>query len=430
MLRTRLFLAAATSLSAGPALAGGFYLQEQSPIAEGRAFAGEAANADSAATIFYNPAGMTNLPGTSVDAGGALLFVQSSQEDRGSTRSAAGNQGSFPTGGGNGGNPFSQPILIPSGYLSTQIAQSRLRLGLGISAPFGVKVVYDPGWFGRYDSLRSDVKSLNIQPSAAFKINDNISVGGGFDIQTLKAELTNALPNVSPLLPDGLLRIKGDDMAFGWNVGVTAEFGTLRLGAHYRSHINHNLSGRATIDGLLGPLAGSNSARRGFAPISTPDIASVGAVYGIGKFRLLAGGSWYNWSRFKDITVENNGVTFLDSPQNYRDTFSGSAGAEYDVSPRLTLRGGSMYDQTPTRDAFRTTRVPDGNRIWATGGATFHLSKMVSANLSYAHVFVKTSDIDRTDPLFAGTPAVTTINTRSTNRGNVDIIAQSLTLRF
>ncbi|MGI4877759.1 MAG: outer membrane protein transport protein, partial [Janthinobacterium lividum] len=90
---------ATTLLAGGPALAGGFYLQEQSPLGEGRAFAGEAAAADSAATVFYNPAGMTRLPGTTLDIGAHVLVVDSAQSDRGSTRSGPGGQGSFPSGG-------------------------------------------------------------------------------------------------------------------------------------------------------------------------------------------------------------------------------------------------------------------------------------------------------------------------------------------
>ncbi len=421
----------AVALAAVPASAGGFYLQEQSPRAVGRAFAGEAAIADSAATVFYNPAGMTNLPGVNLDLGGHLLFVESHQQDRGSTRSAAGNLGSFPTGGGNGGNPFDQPIPIPSGYLSAQIEGSRLWLGLGLDAPFGVKVVYDNGWFGRYNSILSDVRSLNIQPSAAYKLNDHVSIGAGVDVQRLVATLTGALPNVSPLLPDGLLNIRGQDLAFGWNVGIDASFGALKLGAHWRSHVDHSLSGAATITGLLGPLAASNGVTRGFAPLSTPDIATVGAVYGLGKARLLAGGSWYKWSRFNAINVNTpSGVTFLSSAQNYRDTFSGSLGAEYDLTPRLTVRAGSMYDQTPTRDGFRTTRVPDGNRIWATAGVTAKVNRRVDVSLSYAHIFVDTAQVNRADPLFAGTPAVTTVDTLSTNTGHANEIASSLTFKF
>ena len=204
----------------------------------------------------------------------------------------------------------------------------------------------------------------------------------------------------------------------------------MRLGAHYRSHIDHTLSGVVDIAGLLGPLAGGNGTRRGFAPISVPDIYSVGAVYTLGRARLLGGAEFTKWSRFNAITVENNGVAFLNSAQNYRDTWTGNLGVEYDVAPKLTLRAGGLYDQTPTLDGFRTTRVPDGNRIWATAGATAHVSQMVAVNLSYAHIFVKSEIVDRTDPLFAGTPAVTTVNTLSENRGHANELAASVSLKF
>ncbi len=434
MLRLRIAclsaFAAPVALASTSALAGGFYLQEQSPTAVGRAFAGEAAIADGPATIWYNPAGMTNLPGAQIDLGAHLLDVTSRQSDRGSTRSYPG-AGNFPVGGGNGGNPFSNPVLVPSGYASFHVNDSRLWLGLGISAPFGLKVVYDDGWFGRYDSVGSDLKTLNIQPSIAFKINDRLSIGGGFDVQTLHADLTSALPNLAPGLPDGGLRIHGQDMAFGWNVGVRADLGALKLGASYRSHVDHKLSGVAQISGLLGPLAGQNASIRAFAPISTPDIATVSGVFGQGNARLLGSVTWTNWSRFQRIAVQNDaGQVFLDSEQNYRDTWTYSVGGEFDLSKRMTLRAGAMYDQTPTVDGFRTTRVPDGNRIWATTGATLRVNDMISLNASYAHIFVKTADVNRIDPIFAGTPAQVQVATRSTNTGNADELAGSVTFKF
>jgi long-chain fatty acid transport protein len=423
------FLAAAVlAVAATPAFAGGFFLQEQSPLDVGRAFAGSAAIGDSAATIWYNPAGMTNLPGLNIELGSHLLDVTSHQRDLGSTR--AGPAGTFPSGGGSGGNPFSNPVFIPSGFASYQLAE-KLWVGLGISAPFGLKVVYDDGFFGRYDSLKSDLKSYNIQPSVAYKITDHLSVGGGVDVQYFKATLTSALPNLSPLQPDGSLRIKGNDWSVGWNLGVQGDFGPVKLGAHYRSHISQRLDGTVAIAGLLGPLAGSNGTRTGTAPISTPDIATVSGVYGIGDARLLASVNWYNWSRFKRITVEDaSGAVFLDSEQNYRDTWSYSLGGEYDVSKKLTVRAGAMHDQTPTRDSFRTTRVPDGNRWWATTGLTYRLNDNIALNASYAHIFVKTATVDRIDPLFAGTPAVTTVRTFSQNTGNADELAGSISLKF
>ena len=428
----KFLLPASLLFAAAPSLAGGFFLQEQSPLDVGRAFAGSAAIGDSAATVWYNPAGMTRLPGANLEFGAHVLQVESHQSDRGTTRSGPGGAGSFVTGGNDGGNPFSQPVLIPAGYGSFQVGSSRLWLGLGISFPFGLKVVYDNDFFGRYDSLKSDLHDVNIQPSVAFRVNDRISVGGGVDIQSLNATLESALPNLSPALPDGRIKIKGDDLSFGWNAGVTVDLGSVRLGGHYRSHISHRLDGNVEITGLLGPLAANNGSRAGVAPISTPDIATVSAVFvATPKARLLGSVNWYNWSRFKRITVENAaGALLVNSEQDYRDTWSYSGAAEYDVSPKLTLRAGSMFDETPTRDGFRTTRVPDGNRIWATGGITYHVSDRVALNTSYAHVFVAARQIDRADALFAGTPVVTNVRTRAENTGNVDMLAGSISMRF
>ena len=144
-------IAAAFALtSAGPAFAGGFMLQEQSPTGLGRAFAGDGALAQDASVIFYNPAGMTRLKGMTATLGLYSIFVDSHQSDRGSTR-ATGAGAPTATGGGDGGNPFDQPVLVPSNFIAAPVGD-RLWLGFGLTAPFGMKVVYDSGWFGRYDS--------------------------------------------------------------------------------------------------------------------------------------------------------------------------------------------------------------------------------------------------------------------------------------
>jgi long-chain fatty acid transport protein len=202
-----LALATAT-LAAPPCAAGGFYLQEQSPKSTGRANAGEAAAADGPETILFNPAGMTELEGTWVAAGVHLLDVKAAQADAGSRRSVPGG-GVIPVGGGDGGNPFNNPVPVPNGYASIQI-DDRLWAGLAINAPFGLVVEYDDNFFGRYDSLRSELFTLNVQPSVAYKFSDSLSVGVGVNFQYVDAELTSALPQVSPLLTDGRSRLAGD----------------------------------------------------------------------------------------------------------------------------------------------------------------------------------------------------------------------------
>lgn len=426
-----LLIAGAASLLAAPAFAGGFYLQEQSPIAVGRAFAGEAAVAGDASTIYFNPAGMTKLGRVTLTNGGTLLLIGSGESDRGSTRALVASGGPTATGGGDGGNPFDRPVPLPAAFGAVRVGAMPLWLGLGITAPFGMKVSYDGGWFGRYDSLSSKVTTFNIQPSAAYAINDRVSIGVGVDVQVMDAMLSNALPNVNSSDPDGLLRVDGRDVAFGWNAGVLADLGNVRLGAHYRSGITHDLKGDLKISGLQGSLADGNIDVRSHTRVRLPDIGTVSVVLGANRpWRLLASGSWYNWSVFEDIRIVPATGQPRVSEQHYKDTWSVSLGAEHDLRPGLTLRAGAMRDGGPTTDSFRSTRVPGGDRYWASAGASIALTRHMKADLSYAHVFIKGADVARTERFYAGSAAETLVTTRSRDNGVVDMASVAVTARF
>lgn len=414
----------------GAAQASGFSLKEQSAKETGRAFAGGAAAADDASIIFYNPAGMTKLERSQVSLNTHVLFVDSAQQNDGTTLTVPGVPTAIPVAGNNGGNPFDQPVIVPTGYAAFR-ASDRLWFGLGISAPFGLKVEYDQGFFGRYDSIKSEVKTVNIQPSFGYALNENVSIGGGVDIQQIDVKLRNALPNLVPGAGDGELNISGDDLSVGWNAGVLFSFGKARLGAHYRSKVVHRLDGTYQVSGLVGPLAGANTQTFASAPLEIPESVTLSAMYGVGnRVRLMATGQWFNWSRFEAITVEPLGRPAVVNEQNYKDSWSGHGAVEFDATDRLTLRAGGLYDTTPTQDAFRTTRVPDGDRIWATAGATWKLNDRIDVNVSYAHVFVSEEKLNRTDTLFAGTPAATQARIVSTNTGNADVIGTSLSIKL
>lgn len=427
----QVLIAGAALLAATPACAGGFYLQEQSPSAIGRAFAGEAAIASDAATVFFNPAGMTKLGRMTLTNGLHILSIDTAQSDRGSARTATSSGAVTATGGGSGGNPFDQPVLIPAAYGAIRVGDERLWLGLSVTAPFGQKLVYDDGWFGRYDSIVSDLKTFNFQPSAAYALSDKVSLGVGIDIQLMDAKLSSALPNAAPSAADGLFQIDGKNTAFGWNAGVLIDLDDIRLGAHYRSGIRHNLKGRLTVSGLEGALAAANGDVSAKTRVRVPGIATASIVAGANRrLRLLASASWYDWSVFRDIRVVPEGAPALVDEHHYKDTWSASLGAEYDARPGRTFRVGMMRDGSPTRDGFRSTRVPGGDRYWLSTGASLVLNRHLTADLSYAHLFVKRTDVARTEHFYAGTPVETVVTTRSRDSGNVDMLAAAITAHF
>ena len=419
-----------TAGMASPAWAGGYYIQEQSAKETGRAYSGDAAAADSAATIFFNPAAMTQLEGLQLEANGHAIFVTVDNENRGSTRTVPGTAGTPLITGNNGGTLFPQPLLVPSTYASYQ-ASDRLWLGLAVFSPYGLKGEYDEQFFGRYDSLGSELFSVNVQPSVAYKVSENVSVGGGIDVQYAKVHLSSALPGVTPAFPDGRLDVEGDDVSFSWNAGIFAKSGAWKFGAHYRAEMKHELEGETEITGLTGPLAFANGTAPVTAPLTLPDFATVSVAYDNGgRSRFFSTARWYDWSDFEEIRLQTDGQPDRVDEQNYKDSWSIAFGAEYDVSDRLTLRTGTMYDATPTQDGFRGTRVPDSDRIWLSAGATYGITDHMDLTLGYAHIFMDAQPVEREGEFYTGTPAAITTQTRSRVSSNVDMLALSVSSRF
>jgi len=426
-----LLLALGTSMLAPAAAhASGFYVGDQSAKEVGRAFSGGAVAADDPSTIYYNPAGMPELGQVDTSATAGLLWVHSHERDTGSTRTIPGVPTAVPTGGTSGGNPFAQPTLVPSGYAAFRVNQSPVWIGLGVSSAFAAKDEYADSFFGRYDSTKSDVKTVDITPAIGIRLSDNVSVGATAIIEQVDIKLRNALPNASPLQPDGRLNVSGDDLSLGWDVGILAKMGAGRIGANYRSHIKHELNGKYAVTGLLAPLSAGNLSSFATAPLDLPDIATVSVQYGK-RARIMATGKWFNWSRFNEIAITPvlTGATQV-STQNYKDSWSGAVGLEYDVAPALTVRVGGMYETTPTVDAYRDTRVPDGDRTWATAGASLRLNPHMEVSLSYAHVFVTDEPVNRVSHFYEGTPAAITAITRSVSTNSADVLSTSVRLRL
>ncbi|HSG22462.1 MAG TPA: outer membrane protein transport protein, partial [Azonexus sp.] len=145
------------AIFSGAASAAAFQLWEQNASGLSTAYAGSAAVADNASTVFFNPAGMTQLPGIQLSAGVTGVGPSYKFNNDGSTGPLLGN-------GGNGGDA-GRWSAVPNAYVSWQLTPN-LFLGLGISAPFGLATEYeDENWVGRLQSIKSEIKTVNYNPS-------------------------------------------------------------------------------------------------------------------------------------------------------------------------------------------------------------------------------------------------------------------------
>ena len=76
-------------------------------------------------------------------------------------------------------------------------------------------------------------------------------------------------------------------------------------------------------------------------------------------------------------------------PTNWNDVFRVSAGATYEWSDSVTLRGGLAFDESPIDDGFRGPGIPDSHRYVVALGLGYRLSDTLSVDFAYQHLFFK-----------------------------------------
>ncbi|WEK57932.1 MAG: porin [Candidatus Brevundimonas phytovorans] len=400
---------------AAPAFAGSFYLQEQSVRGAGRAYSGEAADRG-VSSLWWNPAAVARS-GREVYVGMHGLKIDSSVDNAGSSITYPGGI-TVPIQGQNHNIDPIESGLVPNFAIATPVGD-RFAVAFSLAAPYNFTTKYQPTSFARYDALTSELRTVNAGLTGAVQVTDWLDLGVGVDAQYVKAKLTSALPNLSPLLPDGSNSLIGDGWDYGWNVGAQVHKGPWDFGLSYRSKIEHELDGDVVISGLLAPLpAAANVSTPGTASFNTPWFASASVRYAVNdKLTLNAQVNRIGWSEFQAIDVEYAGQS-APIEQNYKDVTTGAIGADYALNDKVTLRAGVGYDPTPTRDSLRTARIPDADRwLFSVGGtAEVREGLKVDAGLTYIAFSDSTINDDRT--FYAGTPAATTSQLRGTAEGS------------
>jgi len=409
-------------MGATAASAAGFYVQEQSVVGLGRAYSGEAADTG-ADSLWWNPASIAGIAHSEIYAGLQGELVQGDETNAGSTITRPG-QATTPVGGSNAAYKPTESAIVPN-ISSALRLNDQWSVGLAITSPYSDTTKYASNSWTRYDGLKTKLVTIDVQPTLAWKPVSWLGLGVGLDAEHVDSSLSSALPNLSPLLPDGTELLKGHGYNYGWVVGAQVRPSSdLSVGLSYRSQIDHKLDGSVTVGGLYGPLAASNGTLSGHSTFDTPWIATIGARWTFAPRWTLDGQvQRFGWSVFNAINVTDiEGATSV--PEDYRDTTNVAVGLEYAVTPTWTVRTGAQYDETPTVDAERSSRVPDGDR-WLFGlGTTFKPRTWIAVDLSAGYLDVAKSSINRNATAYAGTLAVTPI-TVTGETGNSDVTLSS-----
>ena len=404
----------------GSVQAAGFQLSEQNASGLGMAYSGQAAVAEDASTIYFNPAGLTRLPSRQVVLGGNLVRPVSQFSNSGSCEPYAGTgvgTTACPFGpggnlghtvGGDGGNSASFGF-VPNLYASWETLPGRLWMGIGVNAPFGLKTDRDASWIGRFHGTLSETAAININPSVAWKITPTVSVGAGINAQYLTAKLANAvsyraialasgvpaLVAATPTGSEGEAEASGHSWAWGWNLGIGIDLmPSLRLGLAYRSSIKHRLEGHASFGNRPAALGSVPQVADGdiAADVKLPDTASLALAWQATPALLLAA-DWTRtgWGSVQELRIERTsgplaGQTLTSTALHFRNTWRAGLGAAYKVHPNWTLRAGIARDKGASPDEFRTPRLPEANRTWYALGAQWRATPRLAIDVGAAYI--------------------------------------------
>lgn len=368
--------------------AAAFFLPYQGAAGVGNSLAGSAALGEDASTVFFNPAGMSRIQTGQVTIAGHYIDPTFKYTDTGSTGPAAFT-------GGNGGS-FVPNSALPA--LFAVIPLNKLRLGLGISAPWGSRTDYDAGWRGRFQADFTEVKTININPSISYEFSPWLSAGVGLNYLKADAEIER-----SQLLPgpsEGRVTLTGKDSALGYNFGILVNLSeATRIGASYRSRVDLDLSGRQTVTLASGAV---------FAPqtfdiradLSLPAISQLSVVHALNdRWTLLGDLSYYQWSSIQNLTPRNasTGAPSSSLDLNFRDSKRLSAAVNYRLNEAWLIRAGLAWDQAPVSNAeTRTANQPDSDRTWVSLGARWDVSAAHRVDFAYAFVSLAPSSVNHT----------------------------------
>jgi long-chain fatty acid transport protein len=394
---------------AGTAQAGGFYLQEQSVEGAGRAFAGMGATTGTDA-MWFNPASIGGMTGFAGNLGFSAILPKGNVNNVGTAIIRPGQAPAAVGGNQSSHNPINNGVL-PSGGIAYGL-NDRIAVGLMVTSPFSFETQYDAASWARYTADETRLRTIDLQPTVAIRLGHGLNIGGAINVEHSSAVLSNYLPNLSPLLPDGHQQLTGKGWNVGYSLGAQLHEGPLSLGLSYKSSIKHTLDGTVVTSGLISvpgvPLAAGNGTVATTASFRTPwQLILAGRLTVLPSLTLDAQVVRVGWGKFNAISL--GAPLNVALPENYRNTWTIAGGVDYAILPMLTVRAGVQHDQTPTQDGQRDARVPDSNRWYYTAGATLSATSHLKIDAAAGYIAFKDASIDRTTAAFAGTQVQTPI---------------------
>ncbi|MFJ4604681.1 OmpP1/FadL family transporter [Pseudomonas atacamensis] len=376
--------------------AGGIMIYEAGHEGTGLANAGSAVMVSDPSILMTNPAGISQLAGTQINFNAQLIL--------GDVSFSRDNANTF--GGNEGGNALK--YLPGSSFFISHQLDERSSIGFGMYGNFGLALDYDDDWAGRYFAQESAIIGVSFQPTYAYKITDDLSVGLGprFMLGYFRTEVA-VNNNVLGLgnAEDGQLRYKDTDWGTGANVGVLYNLNErTKLGLAWTSKIKLKFEDKPELKKITNPLLrlalNRLDADQLNVDMNVPQTVTTSVSYQLDpQWTLLGSLGWQDWSDFGKVGVEVDtdlSSTSRTAQRQYKDTWHASIGAQHQINPKLRWNVGLGYDSSAVDDKDRTVDNPM-NEAWRLAtGVSYALQDDVDVHMSYTLIYLGDMDVQQT----------------------------------
>ena len=371
---------------------GAFRLEvpDAAAMGKGSAFV---AQADNPSAIYYNPAGITQLKSKlDVSLGASVIQPFTTYKDN----------------SGNETKMREQVFTIPNIYAVSNFGLDKFAFGFGATSYFGLGTDWANDSFSKYVATKTDLNTQNIMLTAAYEINENLSVGASADYTAASVDMHR---QTSPLVGGGDFQVKGkDNNVWGYRLSALYKLNKNHsFGFMYRSPQQVKYRGTLYLNGNTlggGTIFGSSYETDVVSNSTLPQSIVLGYCFKPDdKWRFEFDTEWMDWASTKSTSYDypsesnatrllylNNGINSTFE-RNWHSVLSYSFGTEYKLNDAWKLRAGFFYHKTPIAQANFESSLPDASVNSLTLGAGYAFNKNINLDFAYGAMFYDTRKI-------------------------------------
>lgn len=267
----------------------------------------------------------------------------------------------------------------------------RFAIGAAVYTPFGSRAQWPDDWKGQFLIREIDLKTIFIQPTLTYKLNDYIGIGAGFVYATGSFSLRKGVPAQNQNGEYGEGNLDGSAKGMGYNVGIFFRANDVwSAGISYRSSVAVSVNGGSAEFTVPSSLSEYFPTTTFNTELKLPSVLNAGVGFSSGAWKAAADFNYIGWSSYDSLRIDfadnTDKLADIASPREYTNAWIVRVGVQYQAVARINVRLGAYYDKSPVKAGYLTPETPDADRIGITAGSTIVLTDHLQFDLSFLFI--------------------------------------------